>query len=472
MKTNLLSKFIILYFFIVILGFWSVSILSYSISYRSTTEKTAESMYKEAIDISGKYAGTYLNSDNLETIKDELYTVSLLTNTRIMFINTKGYVIMDTGSEETSLESPYYLESFDSSLTGSKYFQIGYFYNFFAKNNLSVMYPITTLYTTKGYVAIHMPLTSIEDDINTAFSSNYISYMILIFLTFIFLVYFYYQVHRPLKEITKGVKAYGNGDLSYKIKSLHNDEVGRLGDALNFMAAELNENDKFQQKFLSNISHDFRSPLTSIKGYLEAIQDGTIPPEMINKYIDIVLFETERLTKLTSNILSLNELDPKSIRLDITTFDINSIIKHTIETFEGICKDKKLTFKLTFSSRMLNVDADVGKIQQVIYNLIDNAIKFSPSNSTVSINSTDRGDKVYVTIKDNGCGIPKEQIDKIWNRFFKADSSRGKDKKGSGLGLSIAKEIIQLHDERIDVVSTPGVGTEFTFSLKKAKYQG
>ena len=116
---------------------------------------------------------------------------------------------------------------------------------------------------------------------------------------------------------------------------MHNDEIGRLGMSLDYMASQLNESDKFQQKFLSNISHDFRSPLTSIKGYLEAIQDGTIPPEMLDKYIGIMLFETERLTKLTSNILTLNELDPKSVRLDISTFDLNSIIRHTVETFEG-----------------------------------------------------------------------------------------------------------------------------------------
>lgn len=114
-----------------------------------------------------------------------------------------------------------------------------------------------------------------------------------------------------------------------------NDEIGRLGMSLDYMASQLNESDKFQQKFLSNISHDFRSPLTSIKGYLEAIQDGTIPPEMLDKYIGIMLFETERLTKLTSNILTLNELDPKSVCLDISVFDLNSIsvilLKHLKE---------------------------------------------------------------------------------------------------------------------------------------------
>ena len=110
--------------------------------------------------------------------------------------------------------------------------------------------------------------------------------------------------------------------------------MGYLSDTLNYMSDELNKMEEYQKNFIANVSHDFRSPLTSIKGYLEAIADGTIPPEMTKKYIDIVLFETDRLTKLTSNILTLNELDPKTVRLELSVFDVNSIIKHTIETFE------------------------------------------------------------------------------------------------------------------------------------------
>ena len=221
---------------------------------------------------------------------------------------------------------------------------------------------------------------------------------------------------------------------------------------------ELNKNRlTFSAAYDSNISHDFRSPLTSIKGYLEAIEDGTVPPEMINKYINIVLFETERLTKLTSNILTLNELDPKTVRLEITTFDINSVIKHTIETLEGSCKKKGIKFSLTFSGTALNVKADKGKIQQVIYNLVDNAIKFSHDNSFIYVTVKEKGDKAQISIKDTGSGIAKKDIDKIWDRFYKSDASRGRDKKGSGLGLSITKEIIQAHEEHIDVISTPDV---------------
>ena len=329
--------------------------------------------------------------------------------------------------------------------------------------------PITSGFNIVGYVVINMPESTITDRVYQTFNTNYLTLAIAMVLSLSMLILYFVHIHAPINELTKATVEYGKGNLSYRIQSKHNDEIGRLAASLDYMAQELNEMDKFQQKFLSNISHDFRSPLTSIKGYLEAIEDGTIPPEMINKYINIVLFETDRLTKLTSNILTLNELDPKSVRLDISTFDVNSVIKHTIETLEGTCKKKNIKFSLTFAGNVENVKADKQKIQQVIYNLIDNAIKFSHDNSFIYVTVKEKGEKAQISIKDTGSGIAKEDIDKIWDRFYKSDASRGRDKKGSGLGLSIVKEIIQAHEEHIDVISTKDVGTEFIFTLALAR---
>ena len=221
----------------------------------------------------------------------------------------------------------------------------------------------------------------------------------------------------------------------------------------------------YQRKFIANVSHDFRSPLTSIKGYTQAMLDGTIPPEMQNKYLDIILFETERLTKLTSSLLTLNQFENGGIPIDISVFDINYEIKRCSETFEQRCTDKQISIELTFDTKKLMVKADISKIEQVIQNLLDNAIKFSYNNSVIEIRTTERNRKIFVSIKDHGIGIPKDSINKVWDRFYKTDLSRGKDKKGTGLGLSITKEIIEAHGENINVISTEGAGTEFIFSL-------
>ena len=243
--------------------------------------------------------------------------------------------------------------------------------------------------------------------------------------------------------------------------------MGYLAKTLNYMSDELNKNGEYQRKFIANVSHDFRSPLTSIKGYVNAILDGTIPYEMQERYLKIIAFESERLEKLTRSLLTLNELDMKKRMMHIQRFDINDIIKNTAATFEGICTSRQIRLELLLSGHELYVRADMEQIQQVLYNLIDNAIKFSGNDSSITIEVTEKNEKVFVSVKDTGMGIPKKELNKIWERFYKSDLSRGRDKKGTGLGLAIVKEAIQAHDEHINVISTEGVGTEFIFSLTK-----
>ena len=247
------------------------------------------------------------------------------------------------------------------------------------------------------------------------------------------------------------------------------NELGYLANTLNYMAGIMNHNSEYQRKFISNVSHDFRSPLTSIKGYVTAMLDGTIPPELQEKYLKIIAYESERLEKLTNSLLTLNELDVKKRLLHMERFDINETIKTTANTFEGTCTDRKIRLELILSGRELFVMADMEQIQQVLYNLLDNAVKFSNDASSIVLETTEKNGKVFVSVKDEGCGIPKESISKVWERFYKTDASRGKDRKGTGLGLAIVKEIINAHGQNINVISTEGVGTEFIFTLEKAK---
>lgn len=468
-----LSKHIFIYIAICVISFILVSTICYKADYKHIYNYYSDRLYLQANEIANEYALDYLAESKLRRIELEMKSLSTFNDTRIMFITPSGDVILDTNNSSTDKSNEdrilFSINDFDYGDLKGKHDILWDFYGLFSEPALSVFSPISNSFEIKGYVVINIPESAIVERVYDTFNTNYLTLAIVLILSSAFLVLYFFQVHRPIKEITRATNEYSKGNLSYHVKPMHNDEIGRLGMSLDYMASQLNESDKFQQKFLSNISHDFRSPLTSIKGYLEAIQDGTIPPEMLDKYIGIMLFEAERLSKLTSNILTLNELDPKSVRLDISTFDLNSIIRHTVETFEGTCKKKGIKFNITYANSVQNVKADKGRIQQVIYNLIDNAIKFSKENSYIYITVKEKGEKAQISIKDTGCGIAKEDIDKIWDRFYKSDSSRGRDKKGSGLGLSITKEVIQAHGENIDVVSTVGVGTEFIFTLELAK---
>ena len=245
---------------------------------------------------------------------------------------------------------------------------------------------------------------------------------------------------------------------------MNQNEITRLTTALDY-AKTAEEN---RRQMTSNIAHELKTPLAIIHSYTEGIKEN-IAEEKREKYLDVILFETERLTKLTSNILELNSFDDSGIHLNKSVFDINEMIKQIAMTFEGTFKKKKLILNLVFSQKEQFVEADMDKIQQVLYNLIDNAAKFSNPDSVVRITTEEKGSKVVIAVRDAGIGIPKESLNKIWERFYKTDISRGKDKKGTGLGLSIVKEIITAHEENISVVSTEGVGTEFIFSLPQVE---
>lgn len=320
---------------------------------------------------------------------------------------------------------------------------------------------------TPQLIRYYTPYVDVEAAGDKILIPTYITALIVFVLSFAILIGVHFWVYLPIRKITEAATQYASGNLDYEIPINTEDEIGYLSASLNYMSTHLKDMEDYQKKFIGNVSHDFRSPLTSIKGYLEAMADGTIPPEMQEKYFKILLFETERLTDLTEDLLTLNEFDTKSLLMDYTTFDINEVIRNTVSSFEGRCAQKRISIDLQLASKVLNVTADKRKIQQVLYNLLDNAIKFSPNEFDVTVQTREKGKKVYVSIKDEGIGIPKDSLSRIWERFYKTDLSRGKDKKGTGLGLAIVKEIIQAHNENITVISTEGVGTEFTFSLSK-----
>jgi signal transduction histidine kinase len=400
-------------------------------------------------------------------------TLASYLSVDIWIVNSKGVILLDSsdasvGERMSSVDtelSPVTVEGFDIGDFGKKYYKIGTFYNYFSEDVLTVFSPITIGFEQLGYVVIHEKIAQITNSSNGFTNITFFTMGFVFLCSFLILIIFTFVVYRPLRKITIAADHYAKGEFDEVIQVHSNDEIGHLANTLNFMAKELGAHEEDQRKFVSNVSHDFRSPLTSIKGYVEAMIDGTIPVEMQGKYLNIILSETERLNKLTQSLLELNRFGQHGMMLDIADFDINNLIRKTILTFEGRCKDKGLTFDLVLTGEELLVRADMSKIQQVLHNLIDNAVKFSHHDSSIGIETRVKNEKVLISVKDTGIGIPADSIKKIWERFYKTDLSRGKDKKGTGLGLSIVKEIIQAHQENINVVSTEGVGTEFIFTL-------
>ena len=443
MRRTLYLKFLVGYLLFGIFGFIVVATFVSNMTYEHCRRDKAENLYAEATQIADTYAADLYNSEtSLETVRKQILALSkYMDDAVIWIINPSGRLVLDS-TRDLTIETEVIIEGFDPTVTAGSYYVTGNFFGSFNQDMLSVIAPITANYKVQGYVVIHMPLSAIQEESNDLLNISYIMLIIIFLLSLIILIFFTEMVYIPLKKITSATEQYAAGNMSYELNVESEDEMGYLAASLSYMAGEIARQEDDQKKFIANVSHDFRSPLTSIRGYLEAMIDGTIPPELHEKYLTIVINETDRLTKLTNGLLTLNNLNARGMLLEKSDFDINQVIRNTAASFEGTCRAKKLAIELVLTDESMLVNGDVSKIQQVLYNLLDNAIKFSHNDSIIKIETTEKKNKVFVSVKDSGIGIPKEDQKMIWDRFYKSDLSRGKDKKGTGLGLSIVKEII------------------------------
>ena len=469
MKKTIYVKFLIAYALFAVFGFLVVATIVQNMMFEHCRRNRAESLYREATEIANTYAADLYNSEtSLQSVQKELTALSNYMQAIIRIINPSGRLVVDS-SVVLDVNQETVIEGFDPTVTAGTYYTTGTFFDTFEEEMLTVFAPITANYKVNAYVVIHSPMTALQREAEELLNIAYIMLTILFLLSLIILIFFTELVYVPIRRITTATEQYAAGNMDYPLVVESEDEMGYLAASLSYMAMQIAGAEEDQKKFIANVSHDFRSPLTSINGYLTAMLDGTIPPEMHEKYLHIVQNETERLTKLTNGLLSLNNLSSRGMILEKTDFDINRTIRETAASFEGTCREKGLKIDLVLTEHIMLVHADMAKIQQVLYNLLDNAIKFSHKGGVVKIETTERGAKVFVSVKDNGIGIPKEDQKYIYDRFYKSDASRGKDRKGTGLGLAIVREIVKAHDENINLISTEGEGSEFIFSVPKAE---
>ena len=468
MHSSLYLKFIILYIIFGFLSIFTAATLGAQLVLDTIRDDDASRLYREATILATDQLSDYYSEDmSFTATRTLLNGVNIYLEADLWLTDTDGNVLLSVSSSGTGM-IPKQIQDFDPAEAGGEQYLTGDYHGYYSDEVLTMIVPVTEGFSTKGYLLVHKPLSYFEEQQHSIMVCVYITLIVIYVLSFMIFLGIHLFIYLPLRKITEAAKQYASGNLDYEIPVNSQDEIGYLSASLNYMSTHLKDMEDYQKKFVANVSHDFRSPLTSIKGYIEAIADGTIPVELQGKYLNIILFETERLTDLTRDLLTLNEFDTKDLLLNKESFDLHEMMKQVAASFEGTCTSRKISIELLFASRVLYVHADRSKIQQVLYNLLDNAIKFSNPQSTVTIETTERGEKIFTSVRDYGIGIPKEDLSKIWEWFYKSDLSRGKDKKGTGLGLAIVREIIQAHNENINVISTEGVGTEFIFSLPKS----
>jgi signal transduction histidine kinase len=272
---------------------------------------------------------------------------------------------------------------------------------------------------------------------------------------------------RPLRTITDIAKNYGKGDFSERIPIEGDDEVSDLASALNNMADSLDSLEKMRNSFLANISHDLRTPMTTISGFIDGITSGAIPEDKHEYYLGVISAEVHRLSRLVTQLLDVSRLESGERKFNFTNFDIAEMARIILISFEQRINSKSLDVGFESDNDEIYVIADEDAIYQVLYNLCHNAIKFSCDGGKFIIRIGMNADKkVQVSVFDEGQGISREDTKMVFDRFFKTDQSRGLDKNGVGLGLYISKTIMDAHDEKIWVESEEDKNCEFFFTLK------
>ncbi|HEX2944643.1 MAG TPA: ATP-binding protein [Clostridia bacterium] len=286
-----------------------------------------------------------------------------------------------------------------------------------------------------------------------------------ILIAVILIYIFSLRLSHPLKQIKTAASRIASGEFEKRLDIKSKDEIGDLARTFNQMAVALQNIEEMRRGFVANVSHELRTPMTSIRGFVDGILDGTIPPEKQSHYLTIVRDETLRLNRLVNDLLDLARMEAGEVKLNFTVFDINELVRKCVIKLESLLLEKGLTVDADFEEEDLPVRADSDSIERVIYNLMHNAIKFTPAGGKISIATLKRKDKAEIVIKDTGIGIEQSDLDMIWDRFYKADKSRSRDKTGTGLGLAIVRNIINEHGQDIWAESRPGEGTAFTFTL-------
>lgn len=293
----------------------------------------------------------------------------------------------------------------------------------------------------------------------------------LVMLAAVIAVYFITErIIHPLKNMTVASKKFAKGDFSIRVNVTGEDEVAELGNAFNSMAESLEKLDKMRSSFLASVSHDLRTPMTTISGFIEGINSGAIPPEKHEYYLGVISAEVHRLSRLVSQLLDVSRLESGDRKFNFSDFDVAEVARIILISFEQKIDDKKLDVEFFAENDEMYAYADKDAIHQVLYNLCHNAIKFSHDGGMLRIRLVrSENKKIKISVFDEGEIIPQEDGAMVFDRFYKSDKSRGLDKTGVGLGLYISKTIIDAHEEHISVESREGFGTEFSFTLKEGE---
>ena len=417
------------------------------------------------------------NNGQLEVKDQETFNlmIDLSRNSsyNLIITNAAGTVYKITRPDKNikkGYQMPYYVTN---ALIKDQYYESETKTDFFySDTKLTVASPFKSKVTEDknkgmaiaGYIFVCVPEHTIENGLpNQIFQILIYAVLASVLVSCLLAGVFSYTQSKQLKQMSEQAKKFAKGDFSGRIPVKGKDEVGQLTRAFNDMADALDKEESVRRDFIANISHELKTPMTTIAGFIDGILDGTIPESKQKHYLTIVSEEISRLSGLVASMLSLARIDSGKTTIYKTKFSLISTIVNILLTFEDRLEEKEIEIVGLETADGLSVYGDQALLHQVLYNLIENATKFTPQGGEITFHAESKGDKLYFSVKNSGKGISQKDLPFIFDKFYKTDKSRSEDKKSMGLGLYLVKTIINLHGGEITVTSEIDKETCFAF---------
>ena len=470
MKRGIFKKLFITYGVTIILGFGILALVLMKLfsQYFIDTKKELLLEYGQKItqDIAIGIYGGHLDRQSLN---EDLRVLDKFLNARIWIIDKEGTILGVSGSKEEQ----YLGQKVDNAkiaqlYRGKSIIETGNFGGKFKDPVLTVGYPIFYGDVFEGAVLIHAAMPGIQKTFKDVYNMTILAMVFSGLLAYAILYFQIKKISEPLGEISRAAKVISGGEFQKRLEINTRDEIGELAKSFNDMAESLEKIEENRRNLIANISHDLRSPMTSIRGFVGGIIDGTIPPDMQKHYLGIVMDESQRLIKMTNEILELNNIQQGNIEINKTNFELNEMIRRKLINFEKEITMKNLDVLLNFYDDITIVNADKSMMERVITNLLDNAVKFTQEKGSINLRTKAEKSKVIVEIINTGVNIDENELKSMWERFHKGDSTRGIYKSGFGLGLAIVKEMIILQEEKIWADSCDG-SVKISFTIEQEK---
>jgi signal transduction histidine kinase len=312
-----------------------------------------------------------------------------------------------------------------------------------------------------------LPLYSIDNLLHNVFANLLIVLFMLVASVFIGSIYVYRKINPPLEEIRRGAERFSQGRFGLKLPDYHIREISDLASALNQMAAQLDSLENLRREFVANVSHELKTPVTTIKGFIETLLEGAKDdPDDLQRFLEIISRQSDRLASIIDDLLTLSRLEsaPISEIMDTGVHQLCDILESCRDICLARAQQKDITIRMNCATDIV-VHADRSLLTQAIVNLVDNAIKYSPEETTVSVACTEQEGYIEISVTDEGPGIAQQHLSRLFERFYRADKARSRKLGGTGLGLAIVKHIVNVHGGMVGVSSKPGTGSTFTIRL-------